>query len=172
MKLFKLILGLFLAFSLQGLAQETNIEAKVAVYLDSNKSLNQYSYAYDQLLGMLEKNYPESAANKEGWTYLKNNKRKSVAKMKAMLIPVYTAHFDEVEINKMTNFYKSDTGKQLINDRSKMTEEQKVILNTFFNTNLGKKIIEKQPILTSEIGTISENWSRDLYEVAVSLLKN
>jgi hypothetical protein len=57
-------------------------------------------------------------------------------------------------------------------DRSKMTDEQKVELNSYYNSTLGKKVIDKQPILTQEIGLVSENWSRDLYETAVSLLKN
>ncbi len=160
-----------MALSIQCFAQETKT-ANVAAYLESNKSLNQYSYAYDQLLGMLEKNYPESDANKKGWNYLRENKENSMKEMKSLLIPVYANHFSQNEISEMTAFYQSDTGKQLVNDRSKMTEEQKITLNTFFNSELGKKIIEKQPILTTEIGAISENWSRDLYEVAVSLLKN
>jgi len=52
-----------------------------------------------------------------------------------------------------------------------MTETQKQELNTFYNSEVGKVIIEKQMVLTQEIGKISEVWSRDLYETALSLLK-
>lgn len=70
----------------------------------------------------------------------------------------------------MTSFYKSEAGKLLINDRSKMTDLHKEELNTFYNSVLGKKILEKQGILTQKISKVSENWSRDLYETALSLL--
>ena len=52
-----------------------------------------------------------------------------------------------------------------------MTDIQKQELNAFYNSEEGSAIIEKQTILTQEIGKISELWSRDLYEIALSFLK-
>ncbi len=155
-----------------GFGQSTDKSSQVSAYLESNNSLDQYRFAYDQLLLMLEKNYPQKETNKEGWVYLRDNKEKSIQEMQAMLVPVYERHFELDEISQMTSFYKSSAGKQLVTDRSKMNEEQKEALNTFFNSVLGKKIIEKQPALTSEIGKISEDWSHELYQIAVSLLKD
>jgi len=38
-------------------------------------------------------------------------------------------------------------------------------------TELGKKIVAKQPVLTKEISEASDRWSRDLNETAFNLLK-
>ena len=163
--------GMVFLFMISVNAQESKLDKDVATYLESNGSMLQYDYAYDQLLAMLEKQYPKSEKNKQGWQYLEGNKATAVAEMKTMLVPVYTKNFEHDAIKKMITFYQSEAGKQLINDRSKMTETQKQELNTFYNSEVGKVIIEKQTVLTQEIGKISEVWSRDLYETALSLLK-
>jgi len=71
----------------------------------------------------------------------------------------------------MTSFYESASGKQLTTDRSQMTTEQKEELNDFYNSQLGKKIIGKQAILPKAVSVVSESWSSDLDETALSLLK-
>ncbi len=168
----KLICAIFLFTSFGIFSQEKDFSNEVATYLERNRSMDQYSYAYDQLLNMLENQYPKSGENTEAWKYLETNRGKTLAEMKSLLIPVYARNFSEEDIKQMTLFYESDTGSQLVSDGSKMTEAQKLEVNSFYNSVLGRKIIEKQPMLTQEIGIISENWSRELYETAVSLLKN
>jgi len=152
-------------------AQETDFSNEVAVYLESNRTMKQYEFAYDELLKMLGNQYPKSDNNADGWKYLQGNKKEAMSAMKKELIPVYQENFNETEIKAMTAFYQSDTGKQLTDDPSKMTALQKEELNRFYNSELGKKIIEKQPVLREAISTVSESWSKDLYETAVSLLK-
>lgn len=61
--------------------------------------------------------------------------------------------------------------KQLANDHSKMAEVQKEKLNNFYSSEMGKKIIKKQPVLSEVNSTVSEGCSRDLYETTISLLK-
>lgn len=152
-------------------AQETEYTDEVKTYLLQNGTASQYEFAYDGLLKMLKKQYPETEATKKGWAYLKENKEKYVNEIITLLAPVYKAHFNKEEIKKMSNFYQSETGKQLVSDRSQMTEIQKAELNTYYNSTLGKKVIEKQGILSQEVSKISEDWSRQLYETAISLLK-
>lgn len=171
MKSIKLFFFLFLTISLNVNAQETNFSSEVSTYLDSNGSLDQYESAYDELLKLLGRQYPKSESNAEAWKYLESNKEKAVAEMKKELLPIYQQNFERSEINNMTTFYLSNTGKQLTADRSQMNAVQKEEMNSFYNSELGKKIIEKQPLLTTAISVASESWSRDLYETAMSLLK-
>ena len=171
MRAIKLIFLTFLMTSLTINAQDSDFPSEVSTYLESNGTLNQYGFAYDELLKMLKTQYPKSENTANGWKYLEDNREKAIAEMKTELVPIYQQNFEREEIRKMTSFYQSATGKQLTADRSKMTENQKEELNTFYNTALGKKIIEKQPLLASEVSAASERWSRDLYETAVSLLK-
>ena len=172
MKQLKLLLLILFCSTFYAFGQEGDYAKEVGIYLNRNHSLDQYGYAYEQLLTMLESQYPKSDANAEAWKYLETNKEKKLAEMKALLVPIYLSNFSQPEIQGMISFYESDTGKQLAVDRSKMTEPQKEELNVFYNSELGAKIIERQQFLTQEIGMVSESWSRDLYETAVTLLEN
>ncbi len=171
MRVLKQISCLFFLISWQASAQDTDFNQEVSAYLESNGTLEQYQYAYDELLKMLGKQYPKSEKTANGWEYLENNKETAIADIKEGLVPIYQQNFKRDEIKKMLGFYQSTTGKQLVNDRSKMSESQKQELNRFYNTAVGEKIIEKQAVLRVEISKVSESWSRDLYETALSLLK-
>ncbi len=171
MSAIKMFLCLFLVITGNGIAQETDFSSEVAVYLERNGTLNQYRFAYDELLKMLVKQYPKSESTTSGWAYLEQNKEKAISEIQQELVPVYQQNFDRSEIQQMTAFYESATGKQLIADRSQMTEGQKEEFNNFYNTELGKKIMGKQAILSKSIAAVSESWSRDLYETALSLVK-
>lgn len=171
MKTIKLFFILFLFISADVSAQETDFSSEVSTYLESNGTLSQYEYAYDELLKMLGTQYPKSESTAQGWEHLESNKEKAISEILKELVPIYQQNFERSEIKIMNAFYLSPTGMQLTADRSKMTPAQKEELNTFYNSDLGKKIIEKQPVLTKAISTASEGWSRDLYETALSLLK-
>ncbi len=171
MKILNNIYILFIAIGMTSCVQETSFSDDVKAYLKANGSAKQYEFAYDELLNMLEKQYPKSESNKDGWTYLKANKDEYVSEMIVLLVPIYEKNFSQDTIKEMTSFYESDAGKQLANDPTKMNATQKTTLNKFYTSEIGEKILQKQPILTKEISKASENWSRDLYETAVSLLK-
>lgn len=153
-------------------AQDKTNGELVEIYLESSGSFGQYGFAYHQLLQMLNKQYRKSETNVQEWKYLQENKEKAVADMKSLLVPVYQQNFSQGDITKMTDFYQTKAGKQLIKDRTKMTQAQKQELNSYYSTEVGQKIIEKQSLLSKAILAASENWSRELYETAVSLLKS
>ncbi len=172
MRTIKLLFGLFFIAILSISAQDTDASNKVGVYLEHNGTLLQYEYAYDQLLQMLGKQFPETTANATGWEYLRKNRKDAIEGIKQALIPIYQKNFTSSEIKEMTTFYQSEAGVQLLKDRTKMTADQKEALNRFYTSALGEKIIKKQSVLSKEVSAASENWSRDLYETAMSLLKN
>ncbi|MBT8298880.1 MAG: DUF2059 domain-containing protein [Maribacter sp.] len=153
-------------------AQESRYTKDIADYLDSNATMMRYDYAYDELLTMLGTNFPKNDKNAQGWKYLEDNKEKALEEMKNRLIPIYKANFTHDEIKQMAAFYSSETGLQLINDRSKLTEAHKEELSTFYNSTTGQKIVSKQEVLSNEISMASEGWTRDLYETSFSLLSN
>ncbi len=168
-----IILTFFIAIScFSGYTQEDTEDVKVREYLEINGSKGQYEYAYDQLLQMMQQRYPETKENAQGWKYLKEHKTEAINEIMSLLTPIYESNFTRSEIDAMLQFYKGSTGRQLVADRSKLTEIQKRELNSFYNTEVGAKIIAKQPILTKEVGQVSEDWSHELYETAVSLLSN
>ncbi len=171
-KLIFTLVGVLMFLPSKGYAQEAVFDSAVQTYLESNGTVVQYENAYDGLLKMLASRFPQTDANKEGWGYLTNSKERSVNEMKHLLVPIYQEIFSQDEILEMTVFYKSDAGVQLQKDSSQMSDSQKEALNTFYNSTLGEKIREKQPLLAERISKTSEDWSRNLYETAISLLKD
>ncbi|QXP54011.1 DUF2059 domain-containing protein [Cellulophaga sp. HaHa_2_95] len=171
MKLLKNFLTLFLLITLSSCGQEATFQEDVMTYLKSNGTAKQYNYAYDELLKMLGNQFPKTTENATGWDYLEANKEKYVSEMLSLLEPVYVKNFTHEEIKKMNAFYQSEAGKQLVADGEKLTEDQKKEVNDFYGSETGKIIVEKQPVLAAEIGKVSEGWSRDLYETALSMLK-
>lgn len=171
MKLIHHLSILFLSLTLTSCAQKATFSEDVSTYIKNNGTAKQYEYAYDELITMLSSQFPKTESNAAGWEYMNANKEKYVSEILELLAPVYEKNFSHEEIKRMNEFYKSEAGKQLVADRSKMTTIQKSAMNDFYGSETGKKIMEMQPTLTKEIGTVSENWSRDLYETALSLLK-
>ena len=172
MKQIKLFIYCFLLTPLVCMAQESNFSKDIKDYLEHNGTMRQYEYAYDQLMIMMEGNYPKSEDNIQGWTYLEENRGKALEEMKSLMVPIYQANFTHEEIKQMGAFYKTEAGVLLITDRSKMTDTHKEELNTFYNSAVGQKIISKKEVLISEISKVSESWSRQLYETSLRLLQN
>ena len=164
------VFSIFLLSALSLEAQDSDIIPKVAKYLESNGTINQYKDAYGQLLNLMEKQYPKSDKNGDGWLYLEKNKTKALAEIKDLLVPIYVKNFSEDEITEMYSFYTSDAGKQLVKDRTKLTAPQKKAADSFFTSKVGLKIQSKQQVLSQEISGVSEYWSKDLYQTAVLLL--
>ena len=172
MKQFKIFLFCSLSIPMFVLAQQSNYSKDVKDYLEHNGTMQQYEYAYEQLMIMMEGRYPKSEGNKQGWTYLEGNKDKALEEIKNLMVPIYEANFTHEEIKQMAAFYKTEAGVLLTTDRSKMTDTHKEELNTFYNSGVGQKIISKQEVLTTEISRVSESWSRELYETSMSILQD
>lgn len=166
-----LFIAIFVLVSFASNAQQIDDVKKVWAYLESNGTMKQYSNAYVELLNLMEKQYPKSDRNGNGWLYLEKNKTKALNEIKDMLTAIYMQHFDMKEIDQMHSFYSSEAGKQMVEKNSGLSDDQKAAVDNFFNSALGKKLKEKQGVLSEEISGVSEYWSKDLYQTASLLLK-
>ncbi|MBD0778117.1 DUF2059 domain-containing protein [Maribacter sp. ANRC-HE7] len=172
MQQFKILLFCFLMVPIGFTAQETDYSKDVKDYLEHNGTMKQYEYAYGQLMQMMESRYPKSEGNLKSWTFLEEHEVKAMEDIKNMLVPIYKEHFSHEDIKQMAAFYETETGVLLTTDRSKMTTVHKEELNSFYNTIVGQKIINKREALTKQISMASENWSRELYGISMGLFNN
>ena len=168
-KSFIFFTALLLTMPLVG--QDVDMIPKVSKYLESNGTLKQYKDAYAELLNLVEKQFPKSDRNSNGWLYLERNEQKALNEIRDLLVPIYVNHFNSKELAKMQNFYETEAGMQLVKDKNKLSTKQTKTVEDFFNSKIGLKIKEKQGELSTEIAGVSEYWSRDLYQTAVLLLK-
>lgn len=161
-----------LVFTISSCTTERTPTENAAFYLEQNGTMQQYEFAHDELLKLLRQKFPETDANKEKWDQLRANKKQALKAIKNALVPLYVKHFTKEDIDEMIVFYSSDAAKQMLADRSGMTPEQKNELSAFYTTEVGKKIMEKQQVLGTDVATASESWSRELYQNALMLLQN
>lgn len=166
-----LIFSIAVLFSINLFSQDAGLIPKVSDYLENNGTMLQYKDAYKSLLNLMEKQFPKSDRNNNGWLYLERNETKALSEIRDLLIPIYIKHFDKKDIDEMHKFYTSDVGEQLVKDRTELTTKQQSKVDSFFNSKVGVKIKDKQKVLSEEIAGVSEYWSKDLYQTAVLLLK-
>ena len=132
--------------------------------------MKQYKDAYKELLNLMEKQFPKSDKNNNGWLYLERNEHKALVEIRDLLIPIYINHFTSEDITKMQSFYETEAGIQLVKDKDNLSKSQTKAVEDFFDSKIGLKLKKKLVELSGEIAGVSEYWSRDLYQTAVLLL--
>ncbi len=168
LKVFVFLIGISCCTAIN--AQQKDLIVQMSAYLTSNGTMAQYQDAYGELLKLMEKQFPKSDNNANGWKYLERNQKKALDEIRDLLIPVYLRHFDEKDVLEMQAFYDSESGKQLIKDHNLLSDAQRKDVDAFYASRVGLKIKDKQMELTEEIAAVSEYWSKDIYQTAVLLL--
>jgi len=166
----RLFLFFLMPFALT--AQESDFADDVLDYLEFNGTLKHYERDYDEFVTTLEDLVPRNEQNAIRWDQIVANKPIAINELKIGLIALFQDNFTHKEILLMAAFYKSETGRILINDQANMTKIHTEILSKFYNSELGLKMMRKQEYLAQEMGRLSEEWTRDLYETSLPLLSN
>ena len=146
-------------------------EDPVKAYLKSSGIPGQYNMAFDDMLGRLESQFPKTKANKEEWVAMESKKEKAMDDIIEDLATVYREHFTEADLQAMTAFYLSDTGRKIIANDYELTQTQQEALDTFYGSEVGQKVIRKQVVLRDAIDRITFRWSSDLYSSGLSILE-
>ncbi|MGV6829278.1 MAG: DUF2059 domain-containing protein [Flavobacteriales bacterium] len=132
-------------------------------YLDKNGTYKQYSDAFDEMLYVLKNQVDVSSLPKNYINNLKKDKKKEVDDIINRLVLIYDNYFSKDEIEKMLEFYNSEVGRQLAQDPSLLTTEQKKEVTLFYKSELMVGVSKKHDSLTKDVARVSEEWSRDLY---------
>jgi|GEM_PF-505908 len=163
MKVYGLFLTLFLTICFQVTAQVDTFDAKILHYLDINGTEKQYNEAYDSMFVMLRKKYTGVDVPESFWSKIQADKTEKIAAVKKMLSFAYRNNFTEKDIEKMTKFYESETGKKLVANPRSLSESENNEVAAFNTSEIGLKIEAKRTSLTKDITQISQDWSRDLF---------
>ena len=169
MKISSLILTLFCGICFSVSAQVDSFQGKIIEYLNHNGTEAVYSETYDAMFIALKKQFD---APSKVWTELKSDKHESMQDAIRLLSFVYRKHFTEEEISSMTVFYKSEAGQKFVNGSNNHSEEEREEIETFFNSDLGRKMESKQSELSKGMKEVTVYWKKDLFaQKMVELLK-
>ncbi|OAB81793.1 DUF2059 domain-containing protein [Cochleicola gelatinilyticus] len=170
MKIRSFFLTLFCALSFTVSGQEDAFQQDIVKYLSINGTTSQYDNAYDQMLTMLQQQFADSKVPPTEWQTLKNNKAEAVGEVLTLLASAYRKHFSENDIAEMIAFYESDAAQKMLFDQASLSEAEQVFINSFYNSEVGKKIKQSRQALATDISQISEYWSRDLFTNTIDAL--
>ncbi len=152
-------------------SQQKSYHEDALKYLGLNGTEKQYSAAIDQMFDLLKSQYSSQNIPDTVWQELKGIKKESLTTIKSLLVSAYRGNFSHEDIKSLITFYESDTGKQMVADMSQMSEDQKVKLSEFFNSDIGQRVKNQSDSLKSMVSEVSELWSRDLYKNTIEKLK-
>ncbi|AXG72451.1 hypothetical protein KORDIASMS9_04725 [Kordia sp. SMS9] len=160
-----LFVGIHMAF-----AQNDPYIESVKKYLTINGTQQQYEGAIDGMFEMLKKRFKDYTISEAIWTELESEKQKHVEEVKSILVSAYKAYFTLNDIKNMTAFYESDAVKQMLADKTKLTDTQRQQIVNFYNSDTGLKMIDSREGLAKIEGEISQQWSGELYKSVINKL--
>lgn len=166
----KLLFVLFFLGSLQFNAQESTYHGDVLRYLTMNGTANQYGEAINQLFDLLKQQYKDQNVTNEVWSELEKETSPEVNRILNMLVSAYRGTYEHEDIKNMMAFYETEAGKQLLLDKTALSQEQQKEASIFYNSPTGQKILTSEQQIASRVGEVSEIWSRDLYRSIVDKL--
>ncbi|WP_299254848.1 DUF2059 domain-containing protein [uncultured Aquimarina sp.] len=141
-------------------------------YFELNGTEQQYDAAIDQMFTLLKQQYSTQGIPDKIWEELKGDKIAALTTIKSLLVSAYRSNFSHEDIKQLIVFYESETGQQMVKDRTQLSDNQKGKLSAFYDSEVGKKVQNQSNSLRTMVAEVSEQWSRDLYTETINKLKN
>ena len=129
-----IIVAVFLLFNFMANAQSSK-NIKIAELLDTMGSTQAMKTSYEYMIEHYKKNYPDVPT--EYWD--KASKYVNYNELIEKLIPVYTKHFTEQEIESLITFYRSTTGKKMI-DKMPLILQESMEIGRMRGVELAQKL--------------------------------
>ncbi len=161
---------LLVSLSTLTFAQTDPYSEDVKVCIKSNGTYDYYADVVDQMFTMLKEQYSAKSVPMSLWKELEDTKSESMEELSQMLVSAYRGYFSHDDVKKMNVLYQSKTGRTMIKDAQSLTEGDKVVLESFYESDTGKKILGSQEDMNKLMSKISEMWSSDMYRNVVAKL--
>ena len=88
-----------------------------------------------------------------------------------MIVSAYRGHFTHQDVKNMNTLYASKAGKAMFKNEA-LSEGDKIILNQFYETETGQKILGSQDSMNASMSKIAEMWSSDVYRGVIAQLSD
>ena len=134
----------FLALGVLTNAQSSK-ELKIAELLETMGSTEAMKTSYEYMIEHYKKNYPDVPT--EYWD--KASKYVNYNELIEKLIPLYTKHFTEQEIESLITFYRNTTGKKMI-DKMPLILQESMEIGRMWGVELAQKI-EKEISVSTKV---------------------
>ena len=163
------ILLLFVTFSVTSFAQVDAYSEDVKKCVKSNGTMSYYEDVMDQMYQMLKVQFTDANVPDTIWAEVKKGKSAAMDELAQMIVSAYRGHFTHEDVKNMNVLYASKAGKNMFKTDA-LTEGDKVILNEFYKSDTGQKILGSQDSMNESMSKISEMWSSGVYRGVIAVL--
>jgi len=134
MKQLSMIIVMAFMIGAQGIAQDEQFTEDVRSLMQVNGSLEMFEMTSDQLIQQFQTQ--NANVPDSAWTSIKDDIiQPAFEDLKEQMIPVYKKHFTHQQIKDLIDLYNTETGKMLV---------------------------EKQPLIQQEVMPVSREWGMQL----------
>ena len=160
---------LFVTLSTTSFAQVDAYSEDVKKCIKSNGTMAYYEDVIEQMYIMLQQQFEAENVPESIWTEVKSTKQDAMGELAQMIVSSYRGHFTHEDVKNMNTLYASQAGKNMFK-KEVLSEGDKVVLNEFYKSDTGQKIMSSQDSMNESMSKISEMWSGNLYQKAIDLL--
>ncbi|MFK7936039.1 MAG: DUF2059 domain-containing protein [Saprospiraceae bacterium] len=150
----KLITSTFflVLFAVVGYAQESALHSKVAKMIELSGAKANFSMVIDQMIDMQKAQFADQLPEEFFTEFKKEAKSTGFTEIVAKLVPVYMEHHTEAEIDGMIAFYESEIGKKMV-EKTPQIMQQSMQIGQQWGMEMGAKIAQR---LQEEAGKVKE----------------
>ena len=160
---------LFITLTTVTFAQVDAYSVDVKKCIQSNGTMSYYEDVIEQMYTMLEQQFESVNVPENIWTEVKSTKQNAMGELAQMIVSAYRGHFTHQDVKNMNILYASQAGKNMFK-KDELSEGDKVVLNEFYKSDTGQKIMSSQDSMNESMSKISQMWSGNLYRKAINFL--
>lgn len=142
MKNFLTTLSLLVLFVITGFTQDAALHAKVAKMIELSGAKTNFDMAIDQMLDLQKMQFSDALSDEFFEEFQKEAKKDGFSKIVDKLIPIYMEHHTEEEIDGMIAFYESEIGKKMV-EKTPLIMQEAMQVGQAWGAEMGAEIYQK-----------------------------
>ena len=168
----KKLLTFFLALTVttMSFAQVDEYSEEVKACVKNNGTYNYYDGVVNNMFTMMKQQFKSQNVPDAVWAEIEAGKTNYLDELSQMIVSAYRGHFTLKDVKNMNALYATKAGKKMINAATELTEGDKVLLNEFYKSKTGQKIVGSQDSMNASMLKITEIWSGDMYKNVIAKL--
>ena len=166
-----LLLCISLLFSFSVVSQSAAYSEAATKCLNATGMSAHYESIFETCFSQMQDQYSKLEIPSESWDEFKSVKPEALASVNSRLVSVYSEFFTLEDIQNMNKLYGSQLGQTMIKTPNALTKKDKKEIDKFYKTATGKKILNSQSGMNEKMQVISDFWCGEMYKTVNAKLE-
>lgn len=169
-KITAFFLTIFLGLYFSVSAQVDEFQDDIISLLKINGTVQKYDFEYEKILTSLKIRVAADDTPQSFWDNFRENKKESIDELISILAFAYRKNYTQNEIKELYIFYNTSVGKKLIENNNEFTKEEINIIEDFNSSKLAIKVKKNEDILAADVNDIYNEWYKELFSKGLGAL--